>query len=120
MHALCLVSHVLQLCATTTHASVHVCRVEKQRAEEVQAALQRAQQHILDLQEQHRLDLESCKQGHAAETVRLRSDCYSCQTQLAEARKASSLILCFADWFPAVVVGRSFVLQHSGHTFPSN
>lgn len=73
----------------STHPSVHVCSAEKQRAEDVQAALQRAQQHILDLQDQHRLDLESCKKGHAAETVHLRSDCYSLQTELAEARQAS-------------------------------
>ena len=64
----------------------------------MQAALQRAQQHILDLQEQHRLDLESCKQGHAAETARLRSDCYSFQNDLAEARQASLLTLYFPCW----------------------
>lgn len=63
--------------------------------EEVQAALQRAQQHILDLQEQHRLDLESCKQGHAAETARLCSDCYGFQNDLTEARQASTLDACF-------------------------
>ena len=75
-----------------------LCRVERQRAEELQAALQRAQEHILDLQEQHRLDLESCKRGHAAETAHLRSNCYSFQNDLAEARQALLLALCFPCW----------------------
>ena len=64
----------------------------------MQAALQRAQQHILDLQDQHRLDLESCKQGHAVETAHLRSDCYSSQNDLAEARQASQLALDSPCW----------------------
>lgn len=84
-----------QFCTVDKHALRHFCRVERQRAEEVQAALQRAQQHILDLQEQHRLDLESCKQSHAAEKVHLRSDCYSFQNDLAEARQAPPLPFSF-------------------------
>ena len=87
---------------SVTGALLHFCRVEKQRAEEVQAALQRAQQHILDLQDQHRLDLESCNQGHASETARLRSDCYGFQTELAEARQASALTLCFVYSSPGI------------------
>lgn len=65
-----------------------MCRAERHRAAETQAALQRAQQHILDLQEQHGLDLGACKQEQAAAAVQLRTHCCNVEKELAQLRQA--------------------------------
>ena len=44
-------------------------RAEQNRAAELQTGLQRAQQHILDLKEQHDLDLGASKRDQAASCV---------------------------------------------------
>lgn len=64
------------------------CRAERHRAAEIEEALQRAQRHILDLQEQHQLDVSACRRQHAADTMKLRTDCCSVETELAQLRQA--------------------------------
>ena len=55
---------------------------------ELQTGLQRAQQHILDLKEQHDLDLDADRRIHAAGSVKLRTHCCTLETQLAQIRQA--------------------------------
>ncbi len=64
------------------------CRAEQNRAAELQIGLQRAQQHILDLKEQHDLDLDASRRDHAAGSVKLRTHCCTLDTQLAQLRQA--------------------------------
>ncbi len=64
------------------------CRAEQNRAAELQTSLQRAQQHMLDLKEQHDLDLDANRRNHAAGSVKLRTHCCSLETQLAQLRQA--------------------------------
>ena len=64
------------------------CRAEQNRAAELQTGLQRAQQHILDLKEQHDLDLNADRRDHAADSVKLRTHCCTLETQLAQLRQA--------------------------------
>ena len=64
------------------------CRAEQNRSAELQTGLQRAQQHILDLKEQHDLDLDADRRNHAAGLVKLRTHCCTLETQLAQLRQA--------------------------------
>lgn len=61
-------------------------RAEKQKASQLQAALQRAQQHILDLQEQHAVELRESRQSCAAELVPLHTQICSLEDMLAQSR----------------------------------
>lgn len=64
------------------------CRAERSKAAQLQAALQRAQQHILDLQEQHAADLSETTRIHAAELVPLRTRNCSLEHMLQHSRQA--------------------------------
>ena len=65
-------------------------RAEQNRAAELQTGLQRAQQHILDLKEQHDLDLGASKRDQAAGSVKLRAHCCALETQLVQLRQATA------------------------------
>ncbi|KAL0054385.1 hypothetical protein WJX82_008098 [Trebouxia sp. C0006] len=73
------------------HEEVHtwerLCRAEQNGSAELQTGLQRAQQHILDLKEQHDLDLDADRRNHAAGLVKLRTHCCTLETQLAQLRQ---------------------------------
>ncbi|DBB04631.1 TPA: hypothetical protein ACH3X1_012696 [Trebouxia sp. C0004] len=69
------------------HTWERLCKAEQKRAAELQTGLQRAQQHILDLKEQHDLDLDASRRNHAAGAVKLRTHCCILETQLAQLRQ---------------------------------
>ncbi|KAL0033226.1 hypothetical protein WJX79_010565 [Trebouxia sp. C0005] len=69
------------------HTWERLCRAEQNRAAELQTGLQCAQQHILDLKEQHDLDLGASRRNHAAGSVKLRTHCCTLETQLAQLRQ---------------------------------
>ena len=62
----------------------------------MQAALVRAQQHILDLQEQHSVDVKELRHSHAQALLELHTRHCSLERALAAAKQADTLHLCSA------------------------